>query len=524
MPFVPDNPKFVPDESVSEIPTRSLMESALRVPGVMASSAIPYVTAAAAGGAVAGPLGAATAPLALGLSDLAAAGINVGSQALGSEFRVPAPSQIIRRGYEKVAPSVFIEPETGFERMVSAGTEGGVAALSQANALRLLASKTAPGTLQNVLAETGRAPGTQVAAAVPAASAQQVTSDLLNESEVVEDPYARLMLSTAAGLLGGVAGAKAAGAGAVIPNVGKMRSKAKNLYRQVDQSGVQFDSTQYDTWLSGVRGNLKSFDPAQHGSVELEIKNLEKSLGSSPTISQLDTARSNIQKRLGKSTDPNIRRLGSELIDELDDFILNSPVAAYGGNYQQATQQLLEARRLYAAISKSDKMEELVRRAKLRPTPLDTAIRAEFATFARNPRNKRLLTPEEMGFVEDVVQGGKLASALTNVSQALRINRTFGGGLYAGTGLFGFISPQITPTQALTLGTGILGARAATGAAANALARRRATIAAAQMRGGRAGNIFSLPVAGGTAAGLGSNAPEQLNFLAEQQRLAEQGF
>lgn len=526
MPFVADKPKFVPDQPVGEIPQRTPAETASRLVGVVAERLAPYAATSAAGAAIGGPFGAAAAPAALGLADLAAMGINVGAEALGAETRVPAPSDIIRGGMKRVAPSAFVAPETTTERLVGTGAEAATAALAQANALRALASRVQPGTLQNILAESGRAPGAQVAAAAPAAVAADATSELLNESEVVTDPYGRLMLSTAAGLLGGAAGAKAAGAGAVIPSVNKMRTQAKASYQAVDQSGVQFDPLGYEAWLGGLRNQLKSFDPAQHGAVELEIKNLEKALGSAPTIGQLDAARSNIKKRLGKSTDPNIRRLGSELTDELDDFAMNSPIAAFGGNYQQAVEQLKQARALYAAISKSDQMEELVRRAKLRSTPLDTAIRAEFSNFARNPRKMRMLTPEERGFVEDVVMTGKLASALTNVSQALRVRQTLGGGLYAGTtgGVFGFLSPHVTPTQALTLGATVLGTRAVTGGAANALARRRAAIAAAQMRGGRAGNVLSLPVAAGTAAGLGAVTPEEVDFMREQARISQLGY
>lgn len=523
-PKTADGPWSKYQQSSNEIPSRV---DAGRLAGVALESAAPYLAASAGGAAVAGPFGAAMGPLALGLSDLAATGVNVGSQALGSDFRVPAPSNIMRQGFKAVAPSAFVTPETPLERSISTGTEAGIAALSQANALRMLAGKVAPGTVRNILAETGKAPGVQVAAAVPAAVTTQAVNDLADENAILEDPFARLMVGTAAGLLAGATGAKIAGVGAVkAPSTAALRAEAKAIYNAVDQSGVQFDPLGYEAWLSGVRGKLKSFDPAQHGAVELEIKNLEKSIGQSPTIGQLDAARSNIKKRLGKSTDPNIRRLGSELADEVDDFVMNSPVAATGGNYQQATQDLARARELYAALSKSDAMEELVRRAKLRSTPLDTAIRAEFANFARNPRKMRLLTPEERQFVEDVALTGKLARALTTVSEGLRVSRTLGGGLYAGAAGAGagFLAPHVTPTQALALGATVLGTRAATGAAANALARRRASLAAAQMRGGRASGSIFAPVAAGTAAGLGATTPEELDFMREQYRISELGY
>jgi hypothetical protein len=547
MPFVPDKPRFVPDQP-SEIPQRTGMETAGRMAGIVAGRLAPYATAAAAGGAVAGPLGVAAGPVALGLSDLAAAGINVGAEALGSELRVPAPSDVIRSGFQAVAPSAFPTPETTGERLLATGAEAGTAALSQANALRQLASTLQPSQLQNVLTELGKAPKVQTAAAVPAAIASDVTAELADENEIMTNPYGRAMLGTVAGLLGGAAGAKAAGIGAVkAPSAEGMRQQAKAKYQAVDQSGITFEPAAWNAWLGDIRGKLKSFDPAQHGSVELEIKNLEKSMGQARTIGELDTARSNIKKRLGKSTDPNIRRLGAELTDELDDFVMNSPPAFTATQAQgslsgitspmvtpqtagqlrgldEARAALQEARNLYAAVSKSDAMEEMVRRAKLSSLPLDTAIRTEFRNFAKNPRKMRLLTPEERGFVEDVVLNGKLASALTNVSQALRISRTFGGGLYASAGAAGIFAPNLTPTQQLGYATTILGARALTGAGGNVLARRRAAQAAALMRGARPGAPQMPPIAAGTAAGLAAVTPEELDFMREQQRINNLGF
>lgn len=229
MPFVPDKPKFVPDEPSGEIPQRTGMETAGRMAGIVAGRLAPYATAALAGGAVAGPLGVAAGPVALGLSDLAATGINVGSQALGSEFRVPAPSDIIRGGFQAVAPSAFPTPETTGEQLLATGTEAGVAALSQANALSQLAKRLQPGQMKNVLTELGKAPKVQTAAAVPAAVTADVAAELADENEVFQNPYGRLMLSTFAGLLGGAAGAKAAGMGAVrAPAAAAMRQEAED--------------------------------------------------------------------------------------------------------------------------------------------------------------------------------------------------------------------------------------------------------------------------------------------------------
>jgi hypothetical protein len=287
---------------------------------------------------------------------------------------------------------------------------------------------------------------------------------------------------------------------------------------------VQFDPNAYSSWLSGVRSRLTNFDPDQHKAVDLEIRNLEQSIGKPRTMSELDAARSNIKKRLGKSTDPNLRRLGSELASELDDFVLNAPPSAISaGNYPQAQAALTEARRLYAAVSKSENMEELVRRAKLSGRPLDDAIRTEFRNLARNERRMRMYTPEERQFIEEVVQGGKLASALTSVSEALKVRSTLGGGLYAGSAL-GVFAPQVTLPMALAAGVGVGATRVGARSLANRLAQQRAAEASLRMRGGAPAEVPFAPVALGTATGLNNLSPAQRDFMAEQQRMNQLGF
>lgn len=529
MPFKPDTsaaPRFKPDRVEDAIPQRTgVVDTLSQYAGVVNRALAPYATVALGGGAVGGPAGAVVAPLALGLTDLASTAFNVGSQALGSEQRVPMLSDVIRGGLETVAPDAFRQPETPGQRFAATTSEAATAALSQANALRQLAAQTAPGVVRNVLTEAGRAPVVQAGAAVPAAAAVQAVDELTDEGAILQDPYVKGAVGVLAGLVGGATTAKVTRTGQVkAPALDEMRSKAKATYRSIDQSGVQFDPNAYSSWLSGVRGRLTGFDPDQHKAVDLEIRNLEQSIGKPRTMSELDAARSNIKKRLGKSTDPNLRRLGSELASELDDFVLNAPPSAIAaGNYPQAQAALAEARRLYAAVSKSENMEELVRRAKLSSRPLDDAIRTEFRNLARNERRMRLYTPEERQFIEEVVQGGRLASALTSVSEALKVRSTLGGGLYLGSTV-GAFAPQVTLPMALAAGVGVGATRMTARSLANSLARQRAAEASLRMRGGAPTEVPMAPIALGTATGLNNLSPAQRDFMAEQRRMAELGF
>lgn len=513
-------------QPVEELPAeRGMLDTASQYAGVVGSALAPYAAAAAGGAAVGGPMGAAVAPLALGLADLGATGFNIGAQALSAEQRLPMASEVIRGGMRAVAPSAFREPETPGQRIAGVGAEAATAALSQANALRQLASQYGLGFVRNLLAETGRAPVVQAGAAVPAATTVQAIDELVDENAILQDPLAKGALGVAAALIGGATTAKVTKTGQIkAPALDEMRQRKRDLYKAVDQSGVQFSPQAYDNFLANVRSRLTKFDPAQHKEVELEIKQLEKSMGQARTITELDGARSEIKKALGKSTDANVRRLGRELADELNDFIINAPPSAIvGGNKPEAAAQLLEARRLNTAISKSETMEELLRRAKLSGRPLDDAVRTEFRNLARSERRIRMYTPEERQFIEEVVQGGKLASALTSASEALKVRSTLGGGLYAGSTV-GLFAPQVPPAVAIGAAFGVGGTRLAARGAANRLAQQRAQEAALRMRGGAPSRVPPGPVALGAATGFNALDPAQVDFMREQQRINQLGF
>ncbi len=429
-------------------------------------------------------------------------------------------SDTIRQGLTSVAPNVFREPTTSGQRYLALSAEAATGAGAQANALRSLAGQVRPGTAQNVLQNLGQSPVTQTGAAVGAATTPQAIYDLTDEDSVLRDPYVYGVASVLGGVLAGAGTAKAANVGGVrAPTLPKMKAQAAQAYANVDASGVAFDPAAYGSFLAGVRGRLTGFDPDQHRAVDFEIRQLEQSAGQARTISELDTARSNIKKRLGKSTDPNIRRLGSELADEIDDFVLNAPPSSVmSGSYPDAVASLQQARQLYASVSKSERMEELLRRAKLSRQPLDDAVRREFLNVARNPRQMRLFTPEERQFIEQVVQGGKLASSLTSFGESLRVRSVLGGGLYAGAGV-GMYLPQVDAKTAAAIALGVGATGSAARRTANALATQRAQQAALEMRGGRKWQLPPYAVGLGTLTGSNALSPTQAPYASPEAEM-----
>jgi hypothetical protein len=521
MPFVPDKPKFVPDEPVSEIPQRSGLDAVSQYAGVVNRAIAPYVTAGVGGAAVGGPIGAAAGPVALGLTDLGATLANLGLQAASSERRVPVPSDVIRSGYEAVLPGVFRQPETAPQRFVGTGAEAATSAFSQANALRQLGETYGPGVVKNVLSTMGRDRTAQTIAGTGGATTQQALIETSEPGSWQQNP----VLVAATGVLGSMATGRLAARGPQTvkemlgkgtPSEEQLYKQAKAKYTELDNSGVVFSGSAYDRLLSSLRNRLADAgykETTAESAITAVINKMNKFAGKNQTWSELDRIRSDIGKSLIKSGDENVRRLGREMADEIDDFVDNaSPrdlVVTVGpsgvaktGDVKKLLAARDEGRRLWGQVSRSEEMSELFRQAKLEAgasdISLDQAIRNKFLSLAtaQDGRKLKRFSPEEQEFILNVSQGGDFTKLLTEFSDALKFNRGLGGGLYLGVG--GLATPyaaqlgQIDPVSALLIGTGIAGVRGATGTLANRLATSRAETAARAMRGFRTQPVTSI--------------------------------
>jgi len=504
-----------------QIPQRQGLDLLSQYAGVINRAIAPYATVGIGGTAAGGPIAGAGAVGTLALTDLGATLANLGLQAAGSERRVPVPSDVIRGGYEAVMPSVFREPETTGQRYTASGAEAAASAFSQANALRQLAQTYGPGVVKNVLSTMGRDRTAQTIAGTGGAAAQQTMIETSEPGSMQQNP----LLVAAVGVLGSMATGRLAARGPQTvkemlgkgtPSEEQLYKQAKAKYTELDNSGVVFSGSAYDRLLSSLKNRLADAgykETTAESAITAVINKMNKFAGKNQTWSELDRIRSDIGKSLIKSGDENVRRLGREMADEIDDFLDNaSPrdlVVTVGpsgvaktGDVKKLLAARDEGRRLWGQVSRSEEMSELFRQAKLEAgasdISLDQAIRNKFLSLAtaQDGRKLKRFSPEEQEFILNVSQGGDFTKLLTEFSDALRFNRGLGGGLYLGVG--GLATPyaaqlgQIAPASALLIGTGIATVRGGTGWLSNKLATSRAETAARAMRGFRPQPITSI--------------------------------
>jgi len=440
-----------------------------RAAGLTARGLAPYGTAAALGGAVlaptgvGAPLGAAAGVGALALTDLVTGGYNALANYTNLP-RIPTGSEAVQELFGTP------RPQSPGEQMYVNALEAATGAGMQAGAARAL-SRVAPrgSTTRNVLREGSRQPGVQMAGAVGASAAV----DTAREAGI-DDP----VLLAASGFVGGTLAGGAAGLrrGASAPSIDQVRGRAKAKYAEVDSAGVMFDPASYSMMIDDVVQRLtnQGYNATAHTALAGWLSRLERTRNTGSTLTELDSFRSELQKRLGPSADPNTRRLMNEAKDAIDDYVSNAgPADIMTGNLPQAQAALGDARRLWTSVSKAEKIEELLRRASVHEGSQSAAIRNEFRSLALNERRMRQFSPVEREFIERVAKGTPLPKALEWFGEK---SMQAGGILAAGGAAQGAVNflPGIDPTTGIFVGGGMVGAGAGMKGLATALTKGQA--------------------------------------------------
>jgi hypothetical protein len=436
------------------------------------------------GGIGAAP-GAALGAAALGITDLASLGYNALISAPFGYPRLPSGSETIQdlmaRGNIGVAPS------TPGEKTYASGVEAAMSAASQANALRQLAPLAKGVATRNFMTEMGKDIPTQTAAATGAAVAPAAIESVTKEDSWLRNPVPMFVSS----LLGAVAGAKGAtGAKNVAervatPSTDAFRAKARAAYAVVDNAGVKFTPSSYDNFLDNLQTNLKNegFNPDAHSQVTSWVNKMERARQSGASLTELDSMRSEMRKSLGGKTDENTRRLAEVMTDEIDNYVTNAtPTDVSQGNIRVAADALEQARKYWTTISKSQRLEKLIDRAKLKRGDPVEAIRSEFETFVRSDRKMRGFSPDERAVIEDMAKDKDSITHMAELGDAMKLSKALPVGVGGG---FAATYAGADPFMTALAGLGYLGTGKVLRESAAGLANRQAKDAAAFMRGYR---------------------------------------
>lgn len=484
----------------------------------------PYATAATAG-ALAGGIptagigtipGAGAGIFALGVGDIGTTLYNAGASMFGAD-RVPLPSETIRRGYESIG--IGSRPETAGQQFYNDVLDAGTGAFSQAKAAQNL-FKTGSKPVQNFMAEMGKNIRGQVGAGTAAGAAPSIASNYFD----VENPYALMGLSLAAG----VAGGKAATPSVKPVTAAALREEAKKLYGAMEAEGVQIRPqamTDLDAAIRPTLGNML-YNPNTDKLVNEAVRLFRLQAGQPMSYAMLEDFRKSIrdlpysQTGVGRGT-PKERAIIKALDDTIDDFMDNLTPAQTTGDAAAANAFLTKARAVRGRGYQTDTLENAFTKATAVSSKLDAtksfpqALRLEFGKIAANERRLSKFDKPTQDLIKKVANGTITQKGLMALGKFSPSARIFGAQVpFIGYGA------QYAPGTAAII-TGVQLATAAAKGAANRMTRtqaNRALVNASQPGGGiKAGapGFYALsPVAQQNAL-----AQERAKKAAERRRL-----
>lgn len=463
--------------------------------GLTAERAVPVALGAAAPtavGALGGlALGGASVPAALGGAALLGGAELVGNVynlARGAAGYAPVktPFEYIRGATQRAFPSTA--PRTPEEEMLAAGVEGGLGAASGAGAAR---------SAVNAMAAAGRAAPRilNVLAAQPVAqtvtgAAAPVAGELAKSEGA--DPYTQF----GASILGGMAAGKSVAAlgkigrtaAATISNIGvptsaQLRESAAQAFETSKKAGLTYDSTALSDFTAKLEKTLEDYDPDTDTLVSAAFKKLNKKAEDGNTsLSDLHSVRRFIGNRLRNNPDRNVRRMGGEMTDALDDFVTDinnaTTVSKTAMNVPEVTATFQDAINKYRALSQSTEIEQAMARAARKPD-FGSAIQTQMQRIADNPRRLNRFAPEQREAIQSIAAGEFAPGVISDLSKfapSMSVPGLLKGAAQGGIGYAGMAAGlPIIPAVMGGLAAGGLAASAGRNLLARGMARNLAT-------------------------------------------------
>lgn len=252
------------------------------------------------------------------------------------------------------------------------------------------------------------------------------------------------------------------------PEVKQLKNVARQVYDEIDASGVRVKQTAFDGLIDKIEKvtKRKGLDSRVTQQAAGALEALKKSKGVDQTLTELDTLR-NVASNVAKNTDKVEASLGNIMISEIDDFLDNlKPSDTVGGSIKSAdtAKKFKAARGLWGRAARAESINDAIEKGSRRAAGAETGIRNELNSIINNKKRAKFFPKAEIAAMERVVKGnfaqnftrmvGKLGISIDrspNVFQSI----IAGGGLGAVAGgatgalvvpVIGTISKKIAQT------------------------------------------------------------------------------
>lgn len=338
-------------------------------------------------------------------------GVNLGAQALGSDYRMASPAQAQGQMLSQVLPT----PENATERAVQSGTQ---AMASTAGMAKLLPN--VPALASDLIRQV---PTSAVAGLVAQPTA-----------EVVKEVTGSDTAATIAGILAGTVAAASTGKAIDYKyrpreTIANVKAKAVQSYQAVEDAGITLKPASVQGMFKEIATALDDarMVPGTDSAKEVtaRLTEMARVLGNNTELpfSSLDKMRAMLNDLKG-SKDADVQRLGGVAVTKVDDYISNitgKDIIAGQGGIDKAVKDIMSARKDWRNANRAQTLEDALNVAevkKLDPKASESElIRRGMINLAANKDKMKAFTPTEQNIIKSVAKGGPFDSILSLIAR-----------------------------------------------------------------------------------------------------------
>lgn len=207
------------------------------------------------------------------------------------------------------------------------------------------------------------------------------------------------------------------------PSIDELKAAKDAAYKKAEDTGVVVSRGAINRLKVELVNDLKKeglnkkLHPKTAAALE-EITNTKGQL----SLSQIETLRKIANDAKG-AIEPGDARLGAKIVEKIDDFEANLAEADVVSGNAAAGTAFKEARALNTRLAKARTIQKLFDDAELAvganytAAGMDTALRQQFRSLAKNDRKMKSFTPEEQAAIRKVVMGGPVQNVLRNLGK-----------------------------------------------------------------------------------------------------------
>jgi hypothetical protein len=339
----------------------------------------------------------------------------------------------------------FPTPETTSERVAQVGMQG-VASLPTMKPM-------IPSVGQNLVREI---PAAMVAPMAAQPVAEQVYK--LTDSDLAAT-VAGLGVGYVAGGMAGKAGSKWEQRGQPVLTMDEVKQRATRAYNKVEQAGIELNQQSSLNLLNDVKDSLNKarYLPEKDTDVRVVLSEFDKIVGrGNVSFGNVDQMRQ-IANDLKMSKEPNIQRLGRDMVSTIDSYISRlSPndVTSGAGGIDETVKTIMQARKDWRNLSRASTLEDILNVADVKAdnpnANISDLIRQGFIRLASDSKKMSGFTPDEQNAIRSVSKGGSVDPLLNFVSKFDPTKRSI---LSAGT-MFGAYNKPEYGVPLMIAGTG----------------------------------------------------------------------